>query len=134
MDKREKGRQFEDYIAKLLSERGWVVHKARRVAKQIRDIKTGRVFWVSVKTDIFGAFDGIACHKEKDFIIFYQATLHPAIEKRIRKIEKIPLPNSCLAIIFQKKDREIRILDKTGKEIGRIKRRNFYYLDSNPIF
>jgi hypothetical protein len=79
--RRRRGNDFQDWIKKWLTERGWSVHNQKTVSRPI-PIK-GRVVWVSCRNDIL-AMDLVAV-KAGEKTLFIQATLHGGVEKR--KIE-----------------------------------------------
>lgn len=138
--KREKGLEFQRWVAKYLEERKFIVRNFPMSGKfvYIKDEKTGKPkrVYVSTKNDVFGC--DLVARKESESrikkVYWIQATLHPQLKKRLSellKYFKFLLPGERVQLWVKNKKGEINIkeLDLDNDkfiEIGKIIRRKFY--------
>lgn len=98
--RRKRGNDFQDWIEKWLTGRGWSVHNQKTVSKAIP--MKGKVVWVSGRNDIL-AMDLVAVrpgHKT----LFVQATLDSGVGKRVKEASDVGWElHHQEVLLFQKK-------------------------------
>ena len=127
--KRQKGNQFQDWVATWLRDQSYDVHNQKTVAKAVR---TGHgVIWISQRQDIFGV-DLIAL-KQGEKPLFIQATIHGGVKKRLDELLQFSWPlNHATVQVWQKKDKAVNIKEFDGQKLvdyAKIIRRKLYRAD-----
>ena len=132
---RQKGKLYQDWIKKWLTERGFFVHDQPTSSKliQIKDKITGeyKPMYVSVRNDIFGIIDLIA--KKKDTrTLWIQATMNTSMKKKKEKLSEISwnFAGDCVQFWIKRSPGKTDVyeLNVNGKFylIGKILNRHFY--------
>ena len=132
---RQRGKLYQDWIKKWLTERGFFVHDQPTASKLIRikDKLTGeyKPMYVSVRNDIFGIIDLIA--KKKDApTLWIQATMNTSMKKKKEKLVAIPwnMDIDCVQFWIKRSPGKTDVyeLHANGEFylIGKILNRHFY--------
>ena len=125
--RRKRGNDFQDWIAKRLIAEGWSVHNQKTVSKAIP--MKGKVIWVSGRNDIL-ACDLVAV-RPGNKTLFIQATLHSGVQKRVDEMSAVgwELGYQCIQLWQKRESGEVNIKEWHGSgftEVGKIIRGKFY--------
>lgn len=89
---RDKGLEFQRWIARWLTEQGWIVRNFPPVPKRIWDQKKKRFIFISLKNDAWGA-DLVA--RRRGRLLWIQATIDTHVQRKVDMLKeyfKVRLP------------------------------------------